>query len=54
MINYYYVTDHTVITISVDSRDEAYWILCNLLKTPPEDIVLFDIEEIEEEYRGLD
>lgn len=44
--NYYYGTDHAVITITADTQDESYDILCELLKTPPEEIKLFDSQRI--------
>jgi hypothetical protein len=45
--NYYYGTDHAVITITADTQDESYDILCELLKTPPEKIKLFDSEIVD-------
>jgi len=46
--NYYYGTDNAVITITAGNQDESYDILCELLKTPPEKIKLFDSETIDE------
>ena len=45
--NYFYGTDKVVITIMADTQDESYDILCELLKTPPEKIKLFDTETID-------
>jgi hypothetical protein len=45
--NYYYGTDHAVIIITTDNQDESYDILCELLKTPPEKIKLFDSETVD-------
>lgn len=47
--NYYYGTDNAVITITADNQDKSYEILCDLLKTPPEKIKLFDTETINEQ-----
>jgi hypothetical protein len=45
--NYFYGTDNAVITIIADTQDESYNILCELLKTPPEMIKLFDSESVD-------
>ena len=45
--NYFYGTDNAVITITADNQDESYDILCELLKTPPEKIKLFDSETVD-------
>lgn len=45
--NYFYGTDNAVITITADTQDESYDILCELLKTPPEKIKLFDSETVD-------
>lgn len=34
--NYYYGKDNAVITITADTQDESYDIICELLKIPPE------------------
>lgn len=44
--NYFYGTDHAVIIITADTQDESDDILRELLKTPPEDIKLFDSEAV--------
>jgi hypothetical protein len=46
--NYHYGTDHVVIIITADTQDESYDILCELLKTPPEEIKLFDSETVDD------
>lgn len=45
--NYFYGTDDAVITITADNQGESYDILCELLKTPPEKIKLFDSETVD-------
>lgn len=45
--NYYYGTDHAVIIITADTQDESDDILRELLKTPLEDIKLFDSETVD-------
>lgn len=49
--NYFYGTDHAVITITADTQDESYDILCELLKTPPEKIKLFDSETVDDQKK---
>ena len=49
--NYFYGTDNAVITITADNQDESYDILCELLKTPPEKIKLFDSETVDDQKK---
>lgn len=49
--NYFYGTDDAVITITADTPDESYNILCELLKTPPEKIKLFDSEAVDDQKK---
>lgn len=45
--NYHYGTDHAVIIITADTQEESDGILRELLKTPLEDIKLFDSEAVD-------
>lgn len=40
--NYFYGTDNAVITITANTQEESYDILCELLNTPIDKIKLFD------------